>query len=721
MPKGTGAASGVVDPNVLPVSEEGAAISAENEVESPEQIKGDVEYRGEEIPLNLKREMSDGRSLKEALQQDLSKYLEQEIQNQQDFIDKIPLWERQYRGQKDEKTYPYRGCSNTAIPVTRVMTDATTVRIIDAVFGQKKAFIITPKKEEFVDLAPKIEDALEWWQKDIVNLKKKTFPVIQQAIKIGTGIAKMVYRQKKRTTYRYASPVEVSMKAPGLIKFPNGQYGIKKVTTIYDGPDVIPVDRAKWVISSDASTIEEAFLCGFQFSLRKPEIKSRMAQGMYYADTLENVRSADDPSDTDEARAKAAHKELKNPDSWDFWEIWMRYDVDEDGEEDDIVVTFHLPSKTIARAIYNPMFMGFRPFIAFVFNPVEYSFDGEGVCEIIEKLQEQIDTLSNQRIDRLNQINAPMYLVKEGAQLDDFTLAPGMIWKTNDDLESCVKELSFREVYPSTFQEESMLIGYAQQAIGVSSAVLGQSIAERPVAKDTMALIQETNKKFKFGIDNVRDDYGEIGAKALEMFAQYKPSLDYGSANSFGPEGVRGMQDQSHLDFPFEFLRDGINVQLTASSELMNIETRRENDLTQYQILSDYYTKWGGMVQVVCDPKAPPELKKSFIAVSEMGARLLGKILDDFGSKDANALIPHMPQIVNLQAVMQPPPPEPPPIQTEVLKTVNYADSPPDIQRQMEQMTGFRPSLLGMMPQSVLEPPEPAPEGPPNGGDFGGQ
>ncbi|MCK7503210.1 MAG: hypothetical protein MZV70_03315 [Desulfobacterales bacterium] len=92
---------------------------------------------------------------------------------------------------------------------------------------------------------------------------------------------------------------------------------------------------------------------------------------------------------------------------FEIWEIWLRYDVDEDGEEDDVVITYHRASKTILRAIYNPFFIGFRPFVAFTYNPSEFQFDGRGLVEMLEKSQLEVDAIHNQRRDRATLLNTP--------------------------------------------------------------------------------------------------------------------------------------------------------------------------------------------------------------------------------------------------------------------------------------------------------------------------
>jgi len=183
---------------------------------------------------------------------------------------------------------------------------------------------------------------------------------------------------------------------------------------------------------------------------------------------------------------------------------------------------------------------------------------------------------------------------------------------------------------------------------------LGQPTSERPVARETYQLLQEMNKKFKFGIDNIRDDMGEVGTKAAMLMAQYQPRYSYFTA------GPNGMLQEEALDFPFEFLRDAVGIELTASSELLNVETRRENNLIAYQLMSDYDTKLAGMVQAILSPETPPPFRDFLFQVSQQGFKILTEFLDDLGKKDSKSLIPQISEEMVKQMNAQPPPGPPP-------------------------------------------------------------
>lgn len=609
------------------------------------QKTDEIGFRGG-LPVDLERTMSNGQKLRDVLGAAIHKELEKEIENHRPRIEAVGRWNKLYSGVRQEKTYPYPGANNIAIPFSMYQTDATTVRVMDAIWSQKKIFIVQGRKQPFIDMSRDLEDGLDWWQKDIVKLKKKLFSPILQAMKVGLSFVKMEHVTKKRTVYRYATPEEVAQGKPGVFQFQNGEYGIKDVQTIYEGPDVFGISREDAVWTSTARTIQEARLFAYRSYRYKPEIEADVKSGRYLPDIVEKLGHPDDIDQTKIDRATDAKLEVKvgEGNQYAVWELCYKFDVDEDGEEDDLVISWHRGSKTIMSAIYNQVFAGFRPIVPIVFNPMEYSIEGKGIVEILEGIQQGIDFYHNARLDRLDQINNPVTIVQQGVELDDFVRAPGTKWLTQGVPGEVVYELvGSGNMFPPSVQEEQILQAYGEKAAGASAAVMGQSVSERPVARDTIALLQEANKKFKFGIDNLRDCIGEVGMMALELFAQFQPRYQY-----FVNQGT---QLQSHtIDFPLDYLRDGCVVELTASSEMLNTEVRQQVGLTAYQLLSDYYTKTAGMVQAIVSPGPSPAFKKYLMTVMAIGGDLLRGILEDLGLRNAEEL---MPELEKDQAIIQ--------------------------------------------------------------------
>jgi len=605
------------------------------------------------MDVDLDRIMEGGGTLRDVLSQHLKETLLVERDNDTKLRANIVKWQKQYKGIKPPKSFPWPDCANVSVPVSRSRTDIAHVRLIESIFGRKKIVIVKAMKKEFIGIDRKIEDAFNHFLKYTIKLKKNLNSPLLQCTKIGTGVVKLDHIEKKRTVYRYATPEE--MEDTRIHKYNlkgTKNKAVKYIETLYRGPTIYPIDRSDFIISSDATSIDDAYLVGFRFNLRKPQVELRVRQGLYNGEQADLITSPTEPSETKKTRAELQGKELKKTEyekQREFCELWFNYDVDEDGEEDSIVVVFHEETGAILRAIYNPIFKQFKPFQDFVFYPTEGAFDGEGICEILENLQVQVDTIVNQRLDRGTAINCPWYLVDEDSELAKRVgnrIKPGEIVRESGDLDKVLREIRFSDVPPSAFQEEAGTVRYMDQAVGVTADVMGVSTTDRPVFRETMAHLGEAYKKFNYGAENVRGDIVEGLYKLFEMFTQYQPSYTY-----YTEEG--GVLEEKTVDFPVGAIRDGFNIELYASSDEINQDARREKNMTVYQILKDYMTGITGMGQFITNQMVPSDFKKLLIKANEVSAKMLTRVFDDFDVRDAEDLILDISEIIDIEKALK--------------------------------------------------------------------
>ena len=617
-----------------------------------EASKSDIlGFRGGML-IDLDREMEGGRILRDVLSQHLKETLYIEKENDTKLRKNIEKWQKQYKGIKPSKSWPWPDCANVSVPVSRSRTDIAHVRLIESIFGRKKIVIIKAMKKEFIEVAKKVEEAFNHFLKHTIKLKENLNSPLLQCTKIGTGVVKLDHIEKKKPVYRYATPQEEA--EPSIHKYNlagTKNKAVKYVETLYRGPTIYPIDRSDFIISSDATSIDDAYLVGFRFTLRKPQIELKVRQGLYKREEADLITQPTEPSEGKKTRAKLQGKEIDKTEyekPYEVCELWFDYDVDEDGEEDGIVVTFHEETGAILRAIYNPIFKQFKPFQDFVFYPTENAFDGEGICEILENLQVQVDTIVNQRLDRGTAINCPWYLVDEDSNLATRIgnrIKPGEIVKESGDLDKMVREMRFSDVPPSAFQEEIGTVRYMDQAVGVTADIMGISTSDRPVFRETMAHLGESYKKFNYGAENVRKKIVECIYKLFEMFTQYQPSYTY-----YTEEG--GVLEEKTVDFPVGAIRDGFNIELFASSDEINQDARREKNMTVYQILKDYMTGIAGMGQFITNQMVPSDFKRLLIKANEISAKMLTRVFDDFDVRDADDLVLDIAEIIDIQKAL---------------------------------------------------------------------
>ena len=614
--------------------------------EGPEPlVKGELQDWEGGKPIDLKKTLKNGKTVKDDLSAHLGDVLEQEEKNHEKLLSRLKRWHRLYKAE-GRGARPKSWMADVSIPIARKISDAIFVRVMDMVFNKRKIVLFKTKGMVSPDETDKIklqEKAFNHYVIGDLNLREKMKFPTRQTVNSGTGVVKIVYETKNKTIYRYASDEEKYDSAVKKYRLSGTKDTVvKEPAIVFRGPNVYPVDRAKFIISSDALSIEDAYIVGFAFNRRKSQLDTLAKKGVYDEEAVKKL-TENKPTELDLQRASSAGtdiKHIKYTEPYTLYELWLRYDVDDDGDEDDICVTYHKESRQILKAIYNPIFYGFRPFVDFKgASQVEYTYDGEGVCEIIEPLSDEVDTLHNLMLDRMKLINLPIRLYQAGVGIESKDLEPGRDIPVDVDPEKAMFTVPDRDVTFSIVNEVNWLIMQAQEVAGVNPVALGVQTAERPVAKDTLVMQEETNKKFKLWTENFRAGYKELFYKLLESFAQYQPEYSY----------TDEMGQVQTVPMPTGNIRDYLDVELEVSSEAMNQEVRREVELMKYQLISDFATKMAGMAQALTSPMVPSEFKKFILDVNDKGSRAVERVMSNFDEIEAGQMTVDMRQSMDIE------------------------------------------------------------------------
>ena len=669
----------------------------------PDGLEEDL-MRGECIdwqggkPINLKKKSKSGKSVGDELSSHLKDVLESELKNQEKLIANLKRWHKLYKAEK-RGARPKPWMADVSIPIARKISDTIFVRIHDMVWNKLRVYLFRPRGQGTKEQNDKMsiwERAFNNYIRNDLNLKEKMVFPTRQGVNSGTGVAKIVYETKNKTIYRYSSEEDKYNPAVKKYRLPGTKDTVvKEPSIVFRGPNVYPIDRARFVISSDALSIEDAYIVGFSFDKRKSQLKTLAARDIYDKDAVDKLTASkvDDVLETRATSAGMSLDKIQYTEPYTLYELWLRFDVDGDGEEDDICVTFHRESGQILKAIYNPIFYGYRPFADFKgASQVEYTYDGEGICEIIEVMSEELDTLHNLMLDRMKLANLPITIAQTGTfptNIDDLT--PGRLHYSDTNPNDTILVLKQPDVTFSIVNEVNWLINQMLEVCGITQLSLGISTAERPVAKETMAVGEEGNKKFKSWTDRAREFYREVGYKLLEAFAQYQPTYEY-TDESGAPQSI---------EMPTGNIRDYLDLDLVVSSEEWNMTIRREVELMRYQLLKDYFTGALGAAQLLVNPQAPSDIKKYVVQINDVSSRALTKVLSNFDDVEPESAVVDMRKSMNVEACIQ--------NSIDIIMAQQQAEMA--LQQQAQGMLAEQgimpPEQPGMEEQGQPAPPEP--------------
>jgi hypothetical protein len=254
-----------------------------------------------------------------------------------------------------------------------------------------------------------------------------------------------------------------------------------------------------------------------------------------------------------------------------------------------------------------------------------------------------LDALHNLMLDRMKLVNLPIMFARKDIGLDNYELEPGKIKCIDDDPTTAIFIVKQPDITFSIVNEVNWLITQMEQACGITQLSLGISTAERPVAKETMMVGDEGNKKFKSWTERAREFYNEVGYKLLEAMAQYQPTYEY-TDESGAPQSV---------EMPTGNIRDYLNLDLAVASEEWNMTMRREVMLMQYQLVKDYLTGAMGGVQVLTSPMAPSDAKRYIVQANDISSRLLNRIMENFESTEPDSMNVDMRVSVDVEKCIQ--------------------------------------------------------------------
>jgi hypothetical protein len=521
----------------------------------------------------------------------LISYLREELVRhyfeRQPAIDEMMTWQQDYwaKPAQEIKTFPFRGAANIVIPITAIAVETIHARIMTTLFGVRpfvSAKCIGPIAEDAEKPLERLIDTeiLEHG----ANGRKAINDSIEEGVKFGTMIAKTGWEEIIKKAVRPRAGMEDE-------EFP---------VVIRRGPTVDAVSQSRFLFPFTSKDPQLDAWVGEEHSEGPYRVKLLEESGFFRKGTYEKLynwvqqASVGTPPALARQYERDQEKIEKRESHWprriDWAELQGGFDVDGDGQEEEIVVHYHIASQTIMSVRYNWYEDLHRSYRTGVYFPVENRWRGIGICKMNEQFQRELTTMHRQRLDNATMANMRMIKVhKLSGYGPGEPIFPGKMWFL-DDMEH-MEAVQMSEVYQSAFANEQGSLIYSQQRTGVNEVTLGMPQVGTPgTATGDIARLQESGKKFDFMMDNIKQFISGIACDTLVNIAQFGVRhVEYLQ----WAEGADKLRDI--LTLPTTLLRDNILFEIAAISQQKNKVVDRQNWLQISQVLQNYYT---GMLQL---------------------------------------------------------------------------------------------------------------------------
>lgn len=421
---------------------------------------------------------------------------------------------------KNPKDQPWDGCSDVGIPIDAFTIEGLLPRFLKVCYGSKPIVWVRGVGESDVPQAPDVEKALNYQLTRLIKIYRRMKLVFKTVVLEGDSFAKCVWENKKRPF----NTVHYYLKNPLTGDLIVGQDGLpievksdfvpqqdengitmilvreekQEEKSVYEGPMVYGRTIKEIIVPKNAISpeIEEwDWICDtyevtFDWLFRR---EGDISEGKF--------KNVDKIKEEIILKSSNHNQAMRKPIL--IYEWYGRYDIDEDGKDEELVVFICPVKKVLLGWMLSPFQV--RPFFHYQIIPMEGKPFGKGVPEFLCGMRDMTDAVFNQMIDRGSINNNPPIITPSDHEDELNPFGPGVKWKTENPAGYRVLELPKSE--QMEFAKMEFLLGMVQKLFGVTDYSLGSesSIASNRTASGIMTIVGEGNIKFDDMIRALQD------------------------------------------------------------------------------------------------------------------------------------------------------------------------------------------------------------------------
>ncbi|MBA2704696.1 MAG: hypothetical protein H0U60_12695 [Blastocatellia bacterium] len=546
-------------------------------------------------------------------------------------ITDIQRWQKEYwaksaNTEDPQSTDPRKRGAQIIIPLSAIAIEAVHARNMTTRFGFKQLVSVEAVSADWEASERAVEKFLDTELLEEMRIRRPIGDAYLEATKFGTMIGKSGYERIVKTAVRVVGEEEQEFDV-----------------VVADGATFDAVADARFLMPHSSQDVKKATWCGEEHSDSPYNVMALERSGMFRPGTIIDGDNSDaDPVNRSKLSAwisastfgttgSEGGRQVENtqaglentrpswPDTLDWVELWLAFDVDGSGVDKEIVVHYHRGARALMSVRYNWHADLRRPYRTGVYFPVEHRWRGIGICKQNEQFQKEITTQHRQRLDNATLANMRMIRVSRlSGYGPNEPIFPGKMWfvDNKDDVDT----FQLGEIYPSSYSNEQGSLIYSQQRTGVNETVLGMPQMGTPgTATSDLARIQEGNKKFDFIYQNFTEFTADIVMDIMSNIQQFGPRRIGYFDNVEGGDKVR-----KFLEMPLELVSTGLLIRIRTAGQQQNRILERQNWIQIAPLLNQYYLGLLQLAQPLGDQQLMQTiLVKGLYAASEAMRQIL--------------------------------------------------------------------------------------------------
>lgn len=420
---------------------------------------------------------------------------------------------------------PFEGAHDIHIPVIFEKIKAMHSRIFQAVYGMDPPFSLKPRDQVTAVQKEEKEQLLNYVIKDYANMGEGWESTVDRDIWMFVADGTSVTKQPWKKDVRKFSDVEDQFNGFKLGEPQFTEVEIEREEVIYDGPILKTVELEDFYIAgANVTSIDDADLAAERCFYTKSELVKLAQQGFFFKEAIDELLRSDpiaidqtttmDGTDLKEQKRDLAgvQREQTGHKVYEIFETYCRWDIDQDGIDEELVVWRARPSGLILRITYLERASpgAIRPFTVKRFIDRPGSFYGIGMAEMMYGLSNAQDYIVNQRLDFGTIRNLPFGFVRamSGTKPKEMKMAPATLYPLDDPQN----DVYFPPMNGGTaygFQEEEKIEQYGDKLSSISGFNLGSTATQGATrtATGAAALVSEINTNLDIHIKRYQRGY----------------------------------------------------------------------------------------------------------------------------------------------------------------------------------------------------------------------
>lgn len=585
----------------------------------------------------------------------LQTQLEAAMNERRPLFDKLRRWRRMADNQNMSGREPaWPGASDVNVPVIPILNKTASSRLRNTFNARKPFWSIRALNENAGNPWIKRAKVLETYYNIIsmsrydLNLYKQNNKIMTDLPIAGTTYVKVPWTNQERNVVM-----------PGVSDDGADLGDISKKQVIHDGPEVVPFRVEDVLFRETFQDLQKSPWVAFRYHMDWYEVTLYRDNGLWdnVEDMENNGRSGDLDFERTDAGNRNVNQQFDDPTAsfvWDIEEVWAYYDVNGDGVFEDIMCYYHQKSNTLLMADYNRL--GVRPLREIPFYLRPWTMEGQGMVELSEDLQDEINALHNMRNDGIHMTEAAQFAVRRGSGIrPKEKVTPGKVWFLDDPMTD-IRLLQTTKSYVETANLESLDYSYLERVTGIQDIAGGFSsmlLKSRDTASSQSMRLQAGSEVFYGIIEGIDLAYQDIAELLFRQLVAHKDRVieKERRAERMSKEDIDVLEEVLSQDI------DQIPYVLAFKARLVEeaetYEGKRQSLLTLVAVYQQFLQGMLPMVQMTYQDIDPVIVKSFMGKFVEGGTNLMEKVFQFFGEPDTDDYMLSGDKVQTMNTILQ--------------------------------------------------------------------